>query len=139
MKKVLFTVIGLIVVHAATELWQLVMAIWPHSKDVTVNWFVDKSANPEGVSLLWWIKMLTDEILICYVFWDYAMTALKTSRKKFFVVFIFFIYHAFDGAMYLYNFKQSTWIYLALLGMDCAALLVLFLPVKEKAKVISLD
>lgn len=139
MRKTLITAIALIAVHAMTEVWHIVHAIWPDSELRNVNWFVDRSAMPKGIPLLWWVKMLTDEALLCYVFFDYAYTALKTSRKKFAVVFTFFVYHSFDGAMYLYNYKQSHWFYLVLLVIDCVALVILFLPIKEKAKVIEME
>lgn len=139
MNKAFIAAIGLIIAHAATELWQLVWAIWPKSVNATVNYFLDQKAMPNGISLLWWIKMFTDEVLICYVFYDYAMTALRTSRKKFAVVFSFFVYHVFDGVMFLYNFKQAQWIYWVMLGFDLTAIIILFMPIKERAKIINLD
>lgn len=143
MKYAIWSAIGLVFVHAATELWQLVYAIWPETIQTQVNWFLDKNAikstdTPNGIPLLWWIKMLTDEILFCYVFWDYACTAIRTSRKKFMVVFVFFIYHLFDAAMFLYNYKQGHWLYLALLALDGLALALVFIPIKEKAKIIEI-
>jgi hypothetical protein len=138
MRRVAITAALLIFVHVFTEAWQVVWYFQPGSEQVSVNYFLDKSAQPEGIPLLWWWKMLTDEILLCYVFFDYAHTALKTSRKKFMVVLVFFIYHLFDSAMFLYNYKQSHWLYIALLALDCVALVILFLPVKEKAKIIEM-
>lgn len=138
MKKAMIAAIGLIAVHAATELWQLVYVLWPKSESAKVNLFLDQKAMPDGIPLLWWIKMLTDEVLWCYVFYDYAMTALKTNRKKFFVIFTFFIYHLIDAAMFLFNYKQWGYFYLLLLALDVVALVIIFLPVKEKAKVINI-
>jgi hypothetical protein len=138
MTRALVTAILLICVHVFTEAWQLVWVFIPHADAVSVNYFLDKSAMPKGIPLLWWVKMLTDEVLLCYVFFDYAHTALKTSRKKFMVVLVFFIYHLFDSAMFLYNYKQSHWLYIALLALDCVALVILFLPVKEKAKIVEM-
>jgi hypothetical protein len=139
MNKVLLSAIALIVVHAATELWQVIWAIWPQTETARVNLFIDKNALPEGMTVLWWVKSLTDELLWCYVFFDYAYTALRTSRKKFWVVFVFFMYHAFDAAMFVYNYKQSYWIYIVLLVLDAIALVIIFLPMKERAKIVNME
>ncbi len=139
MNRVLLSAIFLIAAHALTEAWQLIWVIWPQSEHINVNLFINKKALPEGMTVLWWVKLLTDELLWCYVFFDYARTALKTSRKKFLVVSVFFIYHAFDFGMFMYDYKQSYWVYWVMLALDAAALVIIFLPIKEKARIVSLD
>lgn len=127
------------IAHALTESYMLVYQIWKGSATTKANLFLDKSAIPEGIVVSWYIKFMTTDILWVVTYMAFARVAYHYSRKLFLVVGTFTLYHLLDFIMFMVNYKQSGWLYLTLLGLNILAVVILFIPLKERAKVVSME
>lgn len=67
-----------------------------------------------------------------------AKISLQFSRKFFLISCVYFLYHALDLLMFLYDYKQTYLIYWSSLAATSAAVIFLVWPVKEKAKIIEM-
>lgn len=140
MKKLTFGIaLALIVAHLLTESYMIVWKIWEESATIKATLFIDNSSVPDGLSILWYIKYLSDDLLWVITYICFARIAYQYSLKMFLIISIFTIYHIIDMAMFCINFKSSRWLYLVLMGLDIIALIIIFLPIKNKAKVISIE
>lgn len=129
----------LIVGHTQVEFYRLVWLLFPQTATEKVNWFIDQTAVPQGMTPLWYIKGINDHIIWIIVMISFARIARRTSRADFMVVSVFGIYHLFDLAMYLFDFSQSRGLYLVFLAFDVAALVALFWPYRPHAKVVIME
>lgn len=129
----------LTIAYFQLEFYRLVWWIWPESATVKVNWFIDRCALEEGITPLWYVKGISEHILWVCVLLCFANLALKISRKAFIIISIFGIYHLADFIMYFIDFSQSRWLYTLLLVVNVTALIAVFWPIKEKAKVVSME
>lgn len=101
--------IGLIVGHFLTEAHSIIRMCWPSSVAIDVGWFwrnIDFKLN-----ILWWIKMVSDDILWCAVFFLWAQSAKNYSAKLHQIVGVYLLYHVADLLMFFYDYKQSTFAY----------------------------
>lgn len=131
--------LALILAHAGTESYMIIWKIWEESANIKALWFIDNSSVPDGLSVLWYIKYMSDDILWVTTYMCFARVAYQYSLKIFLIVSIFVLYHLLDTIMFFVNFKSSHWLYIVLLGMNAAALVLVFLPMKPKAKVVSME
>ena len=120
-------VVLLIVSHLLTELHTFIM--WLNPKSVTSyvgDWFLKPRFKIESLSILWYFKMVEDSLLLtsiifagaCQAFSKNYETYLKWQRYSFrlyLIWVIYFAYHCFDLAMFIYNYKTSYWLYVTVL------------------------
>lgn len=136
MKKLVIAIgIILIVGHLLTELYMLVWAMDESSATTMLKPFPKDSTE---ISVLWYIKMFTDELLWCLTYWAFALVAKRYSNVLFSVVMIFFMYHIADFFMYLIAYKNFRWLYILMLAFDVTAVLFLIFQKEKTTKYKSL-
>lgn len=139
MKRSLYIgVVVLLISHCLTEAYMLVWLIWPSTANTKLNLFISQDNTP-NMSVLWYLKDLSDGVLWAVTYFFFAFVALMTSRKLFIILCILTLYHCLDGFMYMYNYKSSRWLYLALLSLNVAGIIVVMLPIKDRARIINLQ
>lgn len=136
-------VILLILGHILTEFHTIIM--WMNPKSVTYmvgDWFLKPGFNVPDLSILWYVKMVEDSLLLvillfagaCQAFARNYKTYLEWQRysiRLYIIWCIYFIYHCFDMASFLYNYKTSYTLYIIVLSVcSVAALFVGFYRVK---------
>lgn len=137
MNKITKIAILLIVGHVLTETHSVVRVVYPESLNVNVNWFWEKKFN-FPISVLWWLKMVSEDVLWCITFFVMAKVSKNISRKFFLIACVYFVYHAIDLFMFLYDYKQTYLVYWLSLAATSAAVIFLIWPIKEKAKIIEM-
>jgi len=120
----------LIVGHLFTELHSVVLFIDPNIKQVSVDLFLCNNFKFD-LSLLWYIKMVGDDLLWCSTYYVMAKIAYKYSFTLFLVAGIYFIYHLIDSFLFLYNYKQTYWVYWSLLIVSVISILFIAFPIKK--------
>lgn len=135
MKKL---IIALIVSHFLTIAYTVLFAIDEKLPFIRANLFLDHTAMPGGIEVGWYVKYVTDHIVWVVTFSVMATLAFRISRKMFIVASLFGVYHLFDFIMFLVNFNQSWWLYYFLFSVLGLSVIFLFIPMKEKAKVINI-
>jgi len=133
MKK--FTIliaILLFIGHALTELHSLLLVRYPELATKEVDPFLKKDFS-QPILFLWYVKFMSEDALWCITYFCMAIISYKYSQKLFIIVSIFFIYHAIDQLLFMYNYKRSYATYWVLLASSLAVLVVLFWPTKKGA------
>lgn len=147
MKKItIFLSVLLILGHLSGEAWRLFYWIFD-GKDIYFDPFLDPNysfpeepGRPDGtINLYWWVKYISDDFLWCITFFVMAKIAVMFSYRMFIVACVFFAYHVFDIANFLWNFKQYPWIYAAVYSAAILAIVGLFMPEKKRAIIKSLQ
>lgn len=132
--KRLIVLIGLLLIigHVLTEAYIIVWKINPNSSKIMADdFFFDKSAKP-GVSVLWYMKGMADNFLYCCLCFAFAKIAYQYSRKLFLLGCVFFAYHVIDMLCFMYNYSNTRWFYLMMLGIDIVAVLFLIFTNERK-------
>lgn len=131
----------LVVAHVLTESAEVVEKLWPKSKGIAFDSFInyDWSWPDRPMMLNWWIKYNTEEFLWCATFFVLAMIGRMVSYRFFLMGMVFFIYHIIDWFMLWYDYKQSHLMYWT--GCVClvAVLFVWLWPEKGEGRVVPLD
>lgn len=128
--------VSLIIGHVLTEAHSLVSLLFPESANMEVNWFWQKIDFK--INILWWIKLITDDLLWCIVFFVMALIAKQYSLRLYFIVSVYFFYHVIDLFLFMYNYKQTTLVYWGLLGATIISTIALIWPIKATGKYKSL-
>lgn len=136
MKKI---IIALIVGHILTASYAVLWLFGSKVPTIRANLFLDQSIMPEGIELAWYVKFISIYLLFCITYFCFAKVIFVYNRKLFFVVSIFGVYHTIDLICFLVNFSQSWWLYIVLALLIGMAIVFALLPIKEKAKIISLE
>lgn len=122
----------LVIGHLLTEAYIIVWKVDGRTSDMMIQPFW---ASERKISLLWYIKDLSDLLLWSITYFVMARIAYRFSHVLFMVVSIFFFYHIVDAFMYLYNYKNTRWFYIVMLVIDvCAAPVIAFKLFKNKSK-----
>lgn len=128
--------VSLIIGHVLTEAHSLVSLLFPESANMEVNWFWQKIDFK--INILWWIKLITDDLLWCIVFFVMALIAKQYSLRLYFIVSVYFFYHVIDLFLFMYNYKQTTLVYWGLLAATIISTIALIWPIKATGKYKSL-
>jgi hypothetical protein len=64
---------------------------------------------------VWWVKYLTNDIELFLISYAFCKIASKVSDYLFLVSAIFFVYHASDILMFIWNFKRYSLLYFDLM------------------------
>lgn len=106
---------------------------------IKANLFLDSSIMPDGIELGWYIKYVSDHVIWCVTYWVFSVVAFSYNKKLFLVVTMLAIYHLIDFVCFLVNFNMSWWFYWVLILALLSCVIILMLPIKEKAKIISIE
>lgn len=131
--------IALIVAHFLTAGYAILWLLPGDTPSVRVNYFIDGSIMPAGMEMAWYYKFIADQVLNTVTYSCFAVVAWRFSRKLFYGVAILNVYHYLDFVMFLYNFNQSWWFYIACGVLVLMLLWLLFKKIKEPCKVVSLQ
>lgn len=94
--------------------------------------------QPEGIQRKWWIKYCSNDFYRIIVFFVLTIIALQYSFLLGRIAAIFFLYQVIDHLLLWYNYRSTEWHYYLINGAIVLAIVFLFIPEKEKAKVVSL-
>lgn len=121
----------LIGAHAMSETHGVLYDIWPEIdiKKVDLFW---SSSYKYAISIHWYIKMLFDDLFVVVCFYVMAKIAAQYSFKLFAICSVYMVYHIVDVICFLYNYKQTTEIYYALVICSSVSTIVLITPNKMK-------
>lgn len=136
MKKI---IIALLTAHFLTVAYTLLWVIDDRLPLIKKNLFLDRSAMPAGIEIGWYIKYITDHLTWCVTYFCFSYIASFCNKKVFLVVTLLGIYHLVDFICFMVDFHQSWWTYWALMGAILACVIIIMMPIKEKAKIISLE
>lgn len=133
----------LVLGHILTELHTIIM--WVNPKSVTCmvgDWFLKPGFNVPNLSILWYVKMVEDSLLLVVLLFAGACQAAarnyktylewqRYSMRLYMIWCIYFFYHCFDMISFVYNYKTSYVPYVAMLSLcSITALFVGFYKVK---------
>lgn len=107
--------------HLLTESWQVFYWISPQLSEKEIHPFFGSDL---GISPLWFVKHLSENLLWCIVFFVFCRI---TEGVRYYISFVFLLYHLIDFTLYLWNYKQSYGVYLNLLGL----LILTILPLSK--------
>lgn len=116
-----------------TKSHSILYSIRPDSVNIDASkWFIRPT---ESINVLWWLKGISDELMMCIVFYVMAQLSKLLHKNLYYACCIFFAYYIFNVLMFIYNYKQSRWLFHVAFVVCVAALVSLFIPVKSKSKV----
>ncbi len=91
--------------------------------------------HQKGISIEWWIKMVSDDFLSIITFAAMAIVLKRFSHRLYLISIVFLSYHVFDHFMLWYNYKTSWWLYIVELLADIIAVIIL-VKVKDKKQAV---
>lgn len=136
--KVIFINVLLIVFHFLTESHSVVSTINKEFGDRTFDLFIDSDYHRQ-LAVKWYLKMNFDSLLVLVILFLWHKTAAYQSRRLFFTLAIWVLYHMIDLALFWWNYKSSWPTYWAMLAVAISLTIIILAPIKEKAKVVSMD
>lgn len=89
----------------------------------------------EGISIEWWLKMVTDDIFAIATYSVMAFAFKSFSRRLYLISLLFVAYHVFSHIMLWINFGTSEWTYLVVL-IDCIVSVFILIFVKDKKQAV---
>lgn len=132
MRRIVITLVVLLITgHLLTEAASIASMISPALMEQKVNLFYTGGFEMER---WWYVKMTCDDLLLVITYFCLARIAYQYSIKLFMIACVFTLYHTIDGYMFWYNYKQSHWLYWALLASVILSILLLILPFKVSGK-----
>jgi len=132
-------IIALIIAHFLTAAHCLIWLLPGNLATIKANFFIQKSAMPKGMELIWYYKFLSEFILHSVTYCCFAALAYQYSRKLFFVVGIWNLYHFADFIMFLINNNTWWWLYILFGVLIIMAIIVACKPIKETGRVVSMQ
>lgn len=129
----LIAILGFVLIgaHILTEVHGFIYDVFPKINEMNVDLFWSKDFKLK-LNLHWYIKMLSDDLFVVICFYVMAKIAAQYSFKLFLICGIYMMYHVIDAFCFMYNYKQTTEIYYALVLCSSAATLILITPSKMK-------
>lgn len=140
-RTTIFLSVILIVGHLLTETGTLMYLINDYNP-IYVHPFLSPNYqwhDPKGIDLFWFAKYMSEDFLLCIIFFVMARIAYQYSFRLFLIGVIFFFYHVFDLWMLLWNFKTSYWLYMVLYVVIILCIVSLFAPEKKQGIVKSIN
>lgn len=128
-------IIAILIAHFLTAAYGLLWLFGADYAAEQVNYFI---TGGQPMARAWYYKFLSEYILHCVTYTCFAAVSWRYSRKLFFVVGLLNIYHLIDFIMYMVNFNQSWWLYIALGGLVIGGVVVACLPVKDSGRVVKM-
>lgn len=129
-------IIAILIAHFITAAYGLLWLFGADYAAEPVNYFLDKSIAP--MARAWYYKFMSEYILHCVTYICFAAVSWHYSRKLFLVVGLLNIYHLIDFIMFMVNFNQSWWLYIALGALVIGGVIVACLPVKDTGRVVKM-
>lgn len=149
----IFSAVWLIIAHLQLEIAPVMERTRPAYAREYINPFWNKEyvfpsyqcpgneqySWPKGkMPRAWWIKYCCNDFYRIIVFFVLTMVCLQYSFLLGRVAAIFFLYQVIDHLLLWYNYRSTQWHYYLMNGAIVIAIIFLFIPEKEKAKVVSL-
>ena len=137
-KTILFVTIALILSVAFTEAHSILFVISPEFSNRKIDLFLSPNFKKE-LSLQWYLYIYSNSFLKLTLTFLLAVIGLKYSRKVFYITLIYFFYFCVDVFLFWWDYQSNFHLYWAMLIVSIIVIILLFVPIKEKAKIISLD
>lgn len=132
-------ILALMVAHLFSIAYTIMWLIDDKVPLIKANLFIDQKAVPGGIEVGWYVKYITDHLMWCITYWVFSVVAFYFSKKLFLIVTLLAIYHLIDFICFLVNFNNCWWLYWVLILTLLACVVILMLPIKEKARVVYLE
>jgi hypothetical protein len=137
-KQIIIIGIGLILFHSLTELHSLITVLNKQVSGLSVDLFLSP-AYKMLLQFCWYLKMNFDSLLVIATYYFFAWVASKYSRRLFYIASVWFLYHVLDLYMFWWNYKSTYWVYWCLLIAGTIQTVLLLIPIKERAKIVSME
>lgn len=127
----------LLVSTLLTELHSFAMSYYPKVLNMQVDFFLYKSffnIEVQKMSPIWYLKMLTENLLYLVLFFIVTQLEKGFSIKMFYIFSINFVYHSFDFVSFIWNYKSTYQLHWAVLGLITALQLLIIFVVANKNK-----
>lgn len=115
-----------------TETHSFILLIKPSVQDTELSLFLNYHFE---ISVLWYIKMLSDNLLMLVIFFIFTQLEKGFSLRFLYISMINFAYHVFDFGSFVWNFKKDHQFYWFMLAIITVSELIIIFG-KAKAKVI---
>jgi len=133
--KVTVIAIALWLFHVATEIHSLISpAIALQELDLFFS-----AIYKRMLTIQWYLKMSFDDVLLIFTYFFAAWLSGKYSKRLFMIVTQWFFFHLADLWMFWWNYKSSYWTYYSLLIGAALTTILLVIPIKERARVVSME
>lgn len=127
--------LGLIVIHLLAEAHSFVWTFFPNINDEQLNLFLKPHFDLK-ISVHWYIKMLMDGFYdVCLIAIICAL-AKQLSYPLFLVSFFYLIYRITDLFLFMWNYKQTSEIYIALAAVSTAAAIIVLMTKYKKLHIV---
>lgn len=126
----------LIIAHLLTEAHSVLYYFYPNVATMRLDLFFTSEPmqiygdGEPGLEFQWYLKMLSENFLLCVTYFVLANIAYRYSLLLFFIACIFFFYHLIDTFLFMYNYKKSASIYWVMLVAMSASVFMLFIKLK---------
>jgi hypothetical protein len=137
-KKVILINVSLLLFHFLTESHSLVSTISKDFGDQPYDFFLSSDFKMQ-LPIKWYLKMNFDSLLVLVILFLWGKTALYHSRRLAYTLGIWVVYHMLDLWFFWFDYKSSWATYWVMLVFSAILIIVLSIPVKEKAKVINME
>lgn len=110
-----------------TEAHSFLQHFYPETLRLEYSFWLSPSFGVFNLSVIWYIKMLFENLLIVILFFVIIKLRYGFSRKMFLIFILNAGYHAFDFISFIWNYKNnyiSYWIVLAI--MTISELIIIF-------------
>lgn len=137
-KQVILINIILVAFHFLTESHSVLSTFSKEMGDRTYDWFLSPSYQRD-LPLKWYLKMNFDSLLTLVVIFLWHRTAQYQSRRLFFTLAVWVLYHMADLSLFWWNYKSNWPTYWSMLAVAVVLTIVILMPIKEKAKVVDMN
>jgi hypothetical protein len=114
-----------------------VSTFFPEFGDQEYDLFISSDFKMQ-LPVKWYLKMQFDSFLVLLILFLWGSTAQYYSRRLFYTLTIWVLYHGVDIWMFMYNYKSTWWVYWSMLIFAMAIIIISVIPIKEKAKIVSM-
>lgn len=126
---------SLMIGHILAELHGYMGDIWHDMNKIMVDWFWSPYFKMQ-LSIQWFVKTWFDDALYIFILYAFAKTVIDRSMKAYLIICMWMLYHLADMVCFMWDYKQSRYIYSALLWCCVFSTFFLILPKENKMKMV---
>jgi hypothetical protein len=133
----------LLVSTILTELHSFIQHAYPETLKESLDFFLYKvllEVEVQKMSPIWYLKMLTENLLCLVIFFVVTQLSKGFSAKMFYIFGINVGYHSFDFISFVWNYKSTYQLYWAMLAfITVLQLLIIFIGAHKGKYIIMKD
>lgn len=135
--------IMMVVAHLLTELHSVIFHFWPTTQKYYLGHiFINRDVYVPQLSVLWFIKMLTDTLLsalLCFtgaiqsLFLNYSeyLQWMRYSLRLFLIWSVYVIYHFIDLFLLVYDYRSDYKLYWCIGIINALVVILICLPFRH--------